>query len=237
MKNKYTWRDLIGEPQLCEGGRLVSIVFCCDPRKKKCQILEEALEMLGLTVDDFIRVMEKHSIPIKTIDGTGFGDLAFCPSLEKESKDRDTFLLENSWGMIKYLKYKMGILQDLIPQDKWDYAFNTRLIKQYAIDALELDTQKVYKALALGDIHKTLMITEIFREGSLRDEDVRSTITKTEYVGVRIPKDLLSQIDSLVEKGVVNSRSDAIRRALMVYLSAVNVSVKQKTGVKRRETE
>ena len=47
MRNKYSWRNLIGEPPLCEGGRLASIVFCCDPRRKPCMILDEALRMLG----------------------------------------------------------------------------------------------------------------------------------------------------------------------------------------------
>jgi len=237
MKNKYTWRELIGEPQLCEGGRLISIVFCCDPRKKKCPILEEALRVLGLTVDDFIRVMEKHSVPIKNVDGTGFGDLAFCPSLEKESKDRDTYLLENGWGIIRYLKYKFEILKDLIPQDKWEYAFETRLVKQYAIEALELDTQRVYKAFALGNINGTLIITEVFKGSDLKDKELKSAITKTEYVGVRIPKDLISRLDVLVEKGVINSRSDGIRRALMLYLSALSTGVKHEMAVKQRRSQ
>jgi len=237
MKNKYTWKELIGEPQLCEGGRLISIVFCCDPRKKKCPILEEALRSLGLTEEDFIKVMEKHSIPIKEIDGTGFGDLAFCPSMEKESKDRDTFLLENNWGIIRYLKYKFEILEDLIPEDKWEYAFETRLMKQYAIEALELDTQKVYKAFAMGSINGTLVITELIKDSDLSDAELRSTIAKTEYVGVRIPRELVSQLDELVEKGVIGSRSDGIRRALMLYLSALSSGVKQGTLVKQQRSQ
>jgi len=237
MKNKHSWKELIGEPQLCEGGRLISIVFCCDSRKKKCPILEEALKSLGLTEEDFIKVMEKHSIPIKEIDGTGFGDLAFCPSMEKESKDRDTFLLENNWGIVKYLKYKFKILEDLIPEDKWDYAFETRIMKQYAIEALELDTQRVYKALAMGNINGTLIVTEIIKDSDLSDVELRSTIAKTEYVGVRIPKDLVSQLDELVEKGIVGSRSDGIRRALILYLSAISSGVKQGMLVKREKSQ
>jgi len=233
-KNRYSWRDLIGEPQLCEGGRLVSIVFCCDPRRKQCPILEEALKMLGLTVEDFIKVMEKHGIPIPEKDGTCFGNLAFCPSPEKESKDRDTALLKMGWSLSRYLKYKFSILKDLIPPGKLDYAFNTRVLKQYAVEILDLETRRVYKALALGNIKSgTLMITEIFKEQDLKDRQVESVLSKTDYVGVRIPKDLVEQLDELVEKGIIESRSDGIRRALHLYLSALKRTVKQETDVKR----
>jgi len=233
-KNRYSWRDLIGEPPLCEGGRLVSIVFCCDPRKKRCPILEEALKLLGITVDDFVKVMLKHGKKIQEIDGTCFGNLAFCPSPEKSSKDRDYALMKLDWSLSRYLRYKFNILKDLIPEDKLDYAFNTRVLRQFAVELLDLETRKVYKAFALGNL-KTgmLMLTEIFREEDLKDVQVESVLRKTDYVGVRIPKDLLEQLDELVEKGIIGCRSDGIRRALMLYLSALKVSVKQGSDVKR----
>lgn len=232
-KNKYSWRDLIGEPQLCEGGRLASIVFCCDPRRKRCPILEEALRMLGLTVEDFVRVMEKHGIPVPEKDGTCFGNLAFCPSLEKPSKDRDVFLIRKGWSLSKYLKYKFRILLDLVPSDKLGYAFSTRVLRQYAVEMLDLETKKVYRALALGNIRSgTLMITEVFREQDLRDRQVEILLSQMEFVGVRIPKDLVEQLDELVGKGIVESRSDGIRRALMLYLSALKNHVKREARVK-----
>ena len=233
MRNKYSWRDLIGEPPLCEGGRLVSIVFCCDPRRKRCPVLEEALKMLGLTVEDFVKVMEKHGISVSEKDGTCFGNLAFCPSLEKPSKDRDVFLIRKGWSLTRYLKYKFRILQDLVPSDRLGYAFSTRVLRQYAVEMLDLETKKVYRALALGNIKSgTLMITEIFREQDLRDRQVEILLSQTEYVGVRIPQNLVSELDELVEKGVIESRSDGIRRALMLYLSALKKPVKRGTEVK-----
>jgi len=232
-KNRYSWRDLIGEPQLCEGGRLASIVFCCDPRRKRCPVLEEALKMLGLTVEDFVRVMEKHRIPVPEKDGTCFGNLAFCPSLEKPSKDRDGFLIRKGWSLTKYLKYKFSILKDLVPPNRLDYAFGTRVLRQYAVEMLDLETKKVYRVLALGNIRSgTLMITEVFGEQDLRDRQVGILLSQTEYVGVRIPRDLVEQLDELVEKGIVESRSDGIRRALMLYLSALKNHVKREAQVK-----
>ena len=171
MRNKYSWRDFIGEPPLCEGGRLASIVFCCDPRKKPCPLLEEALKMLGLTIEDFVKVMDENKIPVKEKDGTCFGNLAFCPSLEKPSMDRDEALLKMHWGLRRYLTYKFELLRKLLPSvEKLDYAFENRLLRQYAIEALDLETGKVYKALALGNMKtRTFYITEVFREQDLKD--------------------------------------------------------------------
>jgi len=233
MRNKYSWRNLIGEPPLCEGGRLASIVFCCDPRRKACPVFDEALNMLGINRDDFIRVMEENKIPIPEKDGSCFGNLAFCPSPEKPSKDRDEALLKMGWSLSKYLKYKFEILRSLIPPEKMDYAFNTRVLKQFAVEALDLETRKVYKALALGNIKSgTILITEIFREKDLKDKQVEAILSQTEYVGVRIPRDIVNELDELVAKGIIESRSDGIRRALLLYLGALKKPVKQGTDVK-----
>jgi len=232
-RNRFSWRDLIGEPPLCEGGRLASIVFCCDPRRVKCPVLEKALEMLGLTVEEFVKVMEKHGKRIREVDGTCYGNLAFCPSPEKESKDRDRALLEMGWNLTRYLKYKFEILCSLLPPEKLRIAFRERVMRQYAVELLDLETRKVYRALALGNIEAGMFIvTEVFNEKDLVDSSVESVLSGTEYVGVRIPSHLVRELDELVEKGIIESRSDGIRRALQLYLSALK-NVKQEAVVKR----
>ena len=232
-RSRYSWRDLIGEPQLCEGGRLASIVFCCDPRRRQCPILEEALRMLGLTVEDFIKAMEGCRIPIPERDGTCFGNLAFCPSPEKPSRDRDEALLEMGWSLSRYLKYKFEVLRRLIPPDKMDLAFSARILKQFAVEALDLESKKVYRALALGNIRSgTLLITEVFKEQDLKNQQVEAVLSQTEYVGVRIPKDIIGELDELVARGVIESRSDGIRRALLLYLNALKNSAKRGVKVK-----
>jgi len=236
-RRRYSWRSLIGEPQLCEGGRLASIVFCCDPRRRPCPVLEEALGMLGISRERFLAVMEARGIPIPERDGTCFGNLAFCPSLEKPSRDRDEALLRMGWSLERYLRYKFEILRELVPPEKLDLAFSARVMKQFAVEALDLETGRVYRALALGSIRSgTLLITEVFREHDLRDRQVEAVLRRTEFVGVRIPRELLEQLDELVEKGIIGSRSDGIRRALLLYLSALRSaasSVKQGAAVKR----
>ena len=114
-----------------------------------------------------------------------------------------------------------------------DYAFNTRVLKQFAVEALDLETRRVYKALALGNLRSgTLLITEIFKERDLKDKQVEAVLSQTEYVGVRIPKDIINELDELVAKGIIESRSDGIRRALLLYLGALKKPVKQGAKVK-----
>ena len=229
----HSWRSLIGEPPLCEGGRLASIVFCCDPRRKPCPIFEEALRMLGISKEEFIKVMEENGIPIQEEDGTGFGNLAFCPSPEKPSKDRDEALIRMGWSLSRYLKYKFDLLRKLIPPEKADYAFKTRVLRQFAVEALDLESKKVYRALALGNIEGgTLLITEVFGEHDLKDRQVEEVLSQTEYVGVRIPRDLVERLDELAARGIIESRSDGIRRALLLYLNAFKGSVKQEAEIK-----
>jgi len=224
---RYSWRDLVGEPPLCEGGRLASIVFCCDPRVNPCPILDEALRILGISREKFIEVMERERIDIEAVDGTCYGNLAFCPSLEKPSKDRDEALRRLGWSVTDYLRYKFRLLTRLVPKNQLKRVFNERVLRQYAVDVLDLETKRVYKAFALGNISSGILrITEVFREGELRDRQVEDVISRTEFVGVRIPKDLLSGLDSLIKKGIVKSRSDGIRRALIIYLSALKAPVK-----------
>jgi len=228
---RYTWKDLIGEPPLCEGGRLASIVFCCDPRVRPCPVLDEALRMLGISKEKFIEVMERERIDVDVVDGTCYGNLAFCPSLEKPSKDRDEALRKLGWSVTDYLRYKFRLLMQLILKNQLKRVFSERVLKQYAVDVLDLETKRVYKAFALGNISSGILrITEVFREGELDDRQVEDVLTRTEFVGVRIPRDLLAELDSLIKRGIVKSRSDGIRRALAVYLSALRTprTVKQR---------
>lgn len=233
MRGRLSWRDLIGEPPLCEGGRLASIIFCCDPRKVVCPVLEEALKMIGISKEDFVKVMEECKIPTLEKDGTCFGNLAFCPSPEKPSRDRDETLLKLGWSLSKYLRYKFEILRKLVSPEKLDYVFTTRVLRQFAVTALDLETRKVYRMLTLGNVRGGIMlITEVFDESELRG-NVRDALGRTEYVAVRIPKDMVAELDDLVSKGIIESRSDGIRRALALYLNALKTGVKHHVRVKQ----
>ena len=137
------------------------------------------------------------------------------------------------WSLSRYLKYKFDILRKLVPSDKMDCVFGVRVLRQFAVEALDLETRKVYRALALGNMRGgNLLITEMFSEQELENKQVEVLLSQTEYVGVRIPKDIVSELDELVARGVIKSRSDGIRRALLLYLGALRRSVKQGVEVK-----
>jgi len=212
-KNKYSWRSLLGVPPLCQGGVLASIVFCCDPRTRECNFFDAALKKLGITKQRFLSVMKKHSMKV------GDYDLAFAPSLEQDDMRRDMALLSAKMSLTEFLKYKFEILRDLIPEQKLDYAFKTPLVKLYALQILDIESKKVIRALAIGDLRQ-FVVTEIFDERRLKKKFL-DKLEKTRYVAVRLPPDLLDKLDQAVEEGLGKSRSDLIRKALLFYLSSM----------------
>jgi Arc/MetJ-type ribon-helix-helix transcriptional regulator len=47
----------------------------------------------------------------------------------------------------------------------------------------------------------------------------KKTEVKTEVLNVRLPDDIIKWIDSLVHKGIYNSRSEALRHFIREYIS------------------
>ncbi len=226
MKRIYTWRDLVGEPQLCKGGRLCSIVFCCDIRQRPCYLFEKALEMIGLTINDYLEILEKKILPeygkpLKRIDNTAFGNLVFAPSLEEESRDRDEFLLQNKWSPKDYLAYKFAILKTIVPKDKLDLVFRERLLKPLAVNVLDLESQQIYKATALGNLRLGLVVITrlIDNPRILEDLEVKEMLVGSDFVGIRLPKSLTKALDDLVAQGIFKSRSEAIVKAIQLLTS------------------
>jgi len=214
---KFSWRNLVGEVNICGGGHLAAIVFCCDPRKKRCPFRDYALKRLEISVDRFVEVKDKHKIEGKVC----FGNLAYCCSPEKNCSARDRVLAELGWSYTKYLQYKWEIFKDLVPKDKWELAFTERVLKQYAMELLELDTRKIYKAMGYGNIGmKAIWISEVVDDNTVLKNDVGKELGETEFVGVRVPRTILRKIDDLVDRGVFKSRSQAIRSGLTLLLKA-----------------
>jgi predicted metal-binding transcription factor (methanogenesis marker protein 9) len=214
----HGWRSLASIQQLCDGGPLASIVFCCDPRRKKCPVLEKALRELGLTVEEFVSVMEMHKIPVPEVDGSCYGNLAFCPSLDAKSRDRDEFLLKSSeWSVSKYLEYKYKLLLDLVPGGKLERAFSTSVIEKYAGVVINTNTGRAFAVVLAGD-------PELggFRVLTLDDVEYRYIDNvSTGYLNVRLPHSVISELESLVKAGVIESKSEGVRKAILLFLQAV----------------
>jgi predicted metal-binding transcription factor (methanogenesis marker protein 9) len=204
--------------QLCDGGPLASIVFCCDPRRKRCPVLEKALRELGLTVEEFVSVMERRKVPVPEVDGSCYGNLAFCPSLEVKSRDRDEFLLKSSeWSLSKYLEYKYELLLDLVPHGKLDYALSRGVVEKYAGVVINTNTGRAFAVVLAGS-------PELggFRVLTLEDVEYRYVDNVSSgYLNVRLPHSIISELESLVKAGVIVSKSDAARKAILLFLQAV----------------
>jgi Arc/MetJ-type ribon-helix-helix transcriptional regulator len=53
----------------------------------------------------------------------------------------------------------------------------------------------------------------------------KKTEVKTEVLNVRLPEDIIKWIDSLVAKGIYNSRSEALRDFIREYVSENTVKL------------
>jgi predicted metal-binding transcription factor (methanogenesis marker protein 9) len=203
---------------LCDGGPLASIVFCCDPRRRKCPVLEKALLELGLTVEEFVSVMERNKIPVPEVDGSCYGNLAFCPSLNVKSRDRDEFLLKNGeWSLSKYLEYKYKLLLELVSRDKLDYLFSKGVVEKYAGFVININTGKAFAVVLAGS-------PELggFRVLTLDDVEYRYIDNvSTGYLNVRLPHSVIAELESLVKAGVIESKSEGVRKAILLFLQAV----------------
>jgi predicted metal-binding transcription factor (methanogenesis marker protein 9) len=214
----FSWRDLENIPHLCEGGVLASIVFCCDPRKVRCPLIQKALNELGLTLDQYLSVVEKLGVPLQAFDGTCHGNLAFCPSLTHISRDRDEFLYNKLWTVEMYLKYKFRILKTLLNNDpeKMRLAFTKRLLGRYVAVLLDVDTNEMFRAMLVGDIAKGAFRIEKIEKISIEPIPGNNDVV----VSVRIPLAIAKKLRDL-EKEKSISRSEFIRRALQLFLHIV----------------
>ena len=204
-------------PQLCDGGPLISIVYCCDPRRRRCAILEAALGELGLTVERFVEVAEENRVPVKEIDGTGFGNLAFCPSPLVRSRDRDEAVFgDEGCGLTKYLEYKLSLLRRLIPEERLPEALTKRVVERYA-GVLLSEGGHAVKAVLVGNLEAGGL--RVLRAEPL-DAPEPGPLSEA-FLGVRLPRDVLEQVDALVKAGLASSRSECVRKAVLLFLQTV----------------
>ena len=201
-------------------------------RRSKLMSLDIVRKLVNSDVF-FDKVVEVRQVESKepyvydlTVEGTenfvaNFLFIHNCCSPEKNCPVRDRALAKLGWSYTRYLQYKWEIFKDLVPKDKWELAFSERVLKQYAMELLELDNQKIYKALGYGNIGmKAMWISEVVDDNTMLKNDIGKELGETEFVGVRVPRTILRKIDDLVDRGVFKSRSQAIRSGLTLLLKA-----------------
>ncbi len=213
---KYSWKDLIGENNVCGGGHLAAVVFCCS-LEKPCIWRTMALKKLGISEDEYRKVKEDLKIESEYVC---FGNLAYCCSVEKPCPNRDKALKALGWTTSQYLQYKYRILQHLIPEDLMDKAFTERVVAYYGIQLLDMDEQRLYRGIAMGSVEARLIyLLDVSVDGQDLDPKLSEAFSATEFIGVRVPKEVAKAIEELVERGEATSKSDVVRRALLMYLT------------------
>ncbi len=210
---------MVGERNICGGGHLIAICFCCS-LEKKCPFRTYALKLLGVDEEQYEEIKEEMKIEAP---GTCFGNLAYCCSPEKQCQARDEALRELGWSYTDYLRYKWKITEALVG-DKLDYAKRERVLKQYAIQLLELDTQKEYKAIGYGNVGmKAVWISEVVDSGELGDEELKRELGETVFLGARVPRFLVEKVDEAIERGLAKTRTEVVKQALALWIKAVFV--------------
>jgi len=229
------WEDLVKLENLCGGAPLAALVFCCSSRKE-CPFRKKALEILEITEKQYTAVKEMHKIEAK---GTCYGNLAYCCSLNESCEARDKVLRELGMTPAEYLQYKFEILKDLITKDKMKQAFEERVLYTFAFEMVRVDNidAEGYRGLALGNpaLTESLIILDYKPIKLSVAEDVKEEVRKSEFVSVRVSKEMYQQIADIASKKGCNM-SNVVRDALNLYLSlnppkpavAVQPSVKER---------
>lgn len=225
-------RELVGEPDLCRGGRILSIVFCCN--NSKCPILKHVLNKLGLSYEDYANLKEKNGFIVKTEKRRI--NLAFSRSLESNDDARDEALKKAGWTVADYLAYKARLLEELkrkIDRDKQPL-LKERVIKPFIIEATDADSNEKYRGIALGSIILGFMLLR-----NISGVGGENVSRNDEFIGVKVPKKIVAEIDRLIATGHFSSRSDAVRLglSLVLHLKREEKELKEEIGASLQPEE
>jgi len=148
ISDKELLERLKKETNICGGGTLISLVFCCG-LEKPCPYRDEALKLLGISKETFRKVKEAHKLEHDTVC---FKNLAYCCSLRKKCPIRDKALKDLGMSYDDYINYKLQILKDLIPPTKLNEALHIRIVRPLVMLIVDSQDKLMYKCLAIGNI-------------------------------------------------------------------------------------
>ncbi|WAI01163.1 methanogenesis marker 9 domain-containing protein [Methanogenium organophilum] len=100
--------------QLCRGGDIRSLTFCCMP-VKKCPLLP-VLETLGISRNEFmsLKLNGVKNTPIEGGENTCFGSLAWCCKSSTPCIFRNMALQEAGLSLPDYMRYKRRLSEKLM---------------------------------------------------------------------------------------------------------------------------
>jgi len=213
---------MLNLPNLCGGGTLDAIVFCCST-KKGCPYRDEALKRLNILKDDYERVKQSKFKDKRLC----YGDLGFCCSLEVDCPRRDAVMRDLGMSPGDYLAFKAKLLDDLsrvslLSQDSFRKRLSDVVVYKMVGRLVPVNCKHnpIY-VLALGNpsLHPVLNIVyweEVEEDGALIKRISDST---SKIVSIRLDDGLLEELDILSQKkGIPRSMliREILRRAVVV---------------------
>lgn len=223
--------DLLNMPNLCAGGKLAALVFCCSTRKE-CPVRDKALEILGISKEDY--EMVKSSMDYRD-DRLCYGNLAFCCSLEEECRVRDTVMRELGMSPGDYIAMKKKLLEELkkvaTTKNGWNEVIMYKMLGRMVVT--NADRNPIYM-IAMGNPEISDYIRVIYWEEVEEEGESIAAIKKSgnQILSLRLDNGLLHEIDMLsMKKGVPRSRliREILRRAIEVEKSDYKKSAMKNT--------
>ncbi|MCS3900784.1 methanogenesis marker 9 domain-containing protein [Methanococcus voltae] len=103
---------------ICRGGDFRGLAFCCPP-VKYCP-LHKAIEVLGITPDEFSKLKEDFGKKTRLGEGknTCFGSLVWCCKITKPCPFRDSEMLKIGMGEDEYMELKQKLSEEILKSSK-----------------------------------------------------------------------------------------------------------------------
>ncbi|MCK8519302.1 methanogenesis marker 9 domain-containing protein [Methanoculleus sp. 7T] len=100
--------------QLCRGGDIRALAFCCMP-VKPCPLLP-ALERLGLSKNEYLRVKQEavKGTPLENGKSTCFGSLAWCCKISSPCMFRNMTLEQRGLSAREYMRCKHRLAEKIL---------------------------------------------------------------------------------------------------------------------------
>ena len=208
--------DLLNTPNLCAGAKLAGIVFCCST-KKECPFRDKALEILGISKEDFERVKTTGYSDSRLC----YGDLGFCCSLEEECKTRDQVMKELGLTPGDYIALKrkvLGELKKVAKNPDFDTLIENEAVAYKMVGRMVItNTEKnpIY-VIAIGNPELSHYFRVVYWERVEEKGGSIAAIRKAgnQIVSLRLDNGLLHDLDMISKKRGV-PRSQLIREILV----------------------
>jgi tRNA-dihydrouridine synthase B len=100
--------------QLCRGGDIRSLAFCCMP-VKECPLIP-TLSRMGITKENYIRIKQEavKGVPLENGKQTCFGSLAWCCKTSSPCMFRDMTLKQVGLSKKEYMRLKRDLSETLM---------------------------------------------------------------------------------------------------------------------------